>query len=40
MNNQELDAPCIVCGLAEEVSSGMCENCLDDAIRNIEEKND
>jgi len=27
-----LDAPCVVCGKKEEVDSGMCDDCLKDAI--------
>lgn len=26
-----LDAPCVVCGKAEEVDSGMCEDCFQEA---------
>lgn len=34
-----LDAPCVVCQKKEEVDSGMCEDCLKDAIKNLKEKN-
>ena len=33
--SSNLDAPCIVCGLREEVDSGMCEDCRNDAIKHL-----
>ena len=33
---KELDAPCIVCQEAEEIDSGMCEDCLGEATEFIE----
>ena len=32
---EDMDAPCIVCCKKEEVDSGMCEDCIKDAINHI-----
>lgn len=38
-NKNIMDAACVVCGKAEEVDSGMCERCLNKALKFLERKN-